>query len=64
MGLYYFKIKLVKEANVPLHLSKDSNFIKYLMLPTISFASNKYCCTAISNNWLILDKYGVFKVLK
>ena len=33
------------------------------MLPTISFISNEYCHTTISNNWLTLDKDGMFKVL-
>ena len=61
--LYYFKTKLVKEANTLLCLSKDSNIIKCIMLPTISFISSKYYYTTISNNWLILDKHGMFKVL-
>ena len=52
----------MKEANVLLHLSKDSNVNKYVMLPTISFISNEYYHTVISNNKLTLDKHGVFKV--
>ena len=53
----------MKEANILLYSSKDGNIIKCIMLPTISFASNEYYYTAISNNQLTLDKYSVLKVL-
>ena len=63
IGLCYFDIELVKDTTVPLCLLKNSSIIKCVFLPTTQFVSNEYYYTAISNNWLTLNKYGIIKVL-
>lgn len=64
MGLNYFEIPHVKNANALLHLSKnDISVIKCVLLATKISDSDYYCCTMIINNWLILDKCGSFKVM-
>ena len=63
MILCYFTIKLVEATKSPLCLFKDGKTMLCVMLPTMSFASNEWCYTNISNGWLTLDKCGSFKAL-
>ena len=49
MGLCYFTIKVVEATKKPLCSTKDSKAMKCVMLPTMGFASNEWCYTAISH---------------
>ena len=63
MELHYFDIEYVKSTNALLSLSKDDSTIKYILLVTRRNAPNRFCYTAISNNWLTLDEHSLLKVL-
>ena len=63
MGLHYFNIKHIKSSNALLCLSKDGGIIKCILFVTRRKCSGNFCYTAISNNQLTLDKYGMLKVI-
>ena len=63
MGLNDFEISHVKSTHSQLCLTKQGAVTKCALLSTKIGQSDNYCFTAISNNWLSLDKYGAFIVM-
>ena len=60
--VYYFKIALEKRVMNPLLLIEYENTAtKCALLPTIAH-SIVICYTALSNDWLTLDKLSYFEV--
>ena len=63
MGLNYFDLKHVKNAQSPLSLLKKGVVKKCALLATKIEGTNKYCYTGINNDWLTLNELGVFRVI-
>ena len=63
MSLYYFDIAYVKSLNTPLCLTKDEGIIKCMLLATRRKSVGNFCYTAVSSNWLTLDKNSLLKVI-
>ena len=63
MGLNYLEINRVKHANSPLCLTKEGAVTNCCLLSTKMGTLCNHCFTAISNNWLTLHKYEVFRVM-
>ena len=62
MGWFYFNIAFWRSVENPLLKNEHVNTaIKCALLPSIS-CSNKLCYTAVSDDWLTLDKHGHFEV--
>ena len=63
MGLNYFGIKHVMLAETPLSMLKNGDVEKCALLSTKVEGSSTYCYTALTNNWLSLNKAGKFRVM-
>ena len=61
MGLNYFDLKHVKNAQSPLSLLKKGVVKKCALLATNIEVTNKCCYTGISNDWLTLNELGVLE---
>ena len=63
MGLNYFGIKHVKLVEIPLSILKNGENEKCTLLAAKVQGSSSYCHTALTNNWLSLNKAGKFRVM-
>ena len=64
MGWFYFNITFLRSVVNPLlKLEHENTAIKCALLPSISH-SGVTCYTAISNDWLTLNKLGHFEVYR
>ena len=63
MGLNYFEIKHVKNAEIPLCLLKEGLFRKCALLAAKVEGYNNHCCIVLSSDWLTLNKLGQFRVI-
>ena len=61
--MHYFNITYVKSSNISLCLIKDGSVIKYILLVTRRKGAGDFCYTAVSNDWLTLDKNSLLKVI-
>ena len=62
MGWFYFDIAFLRSVENPLlQKEHETTAVKCALLPTISQA-NKLCFTAVTNEWLTLDRHGRFEV--
>ena len=62
IGWFYFNITYLQSVKNPLlNLEHENTAIKCKILLSIS-CFNKKCFTAVSNDWLILDKLDCFEV--
>ena len=62
MGWFYFNITFLRSVVNPLlKLEHENTAIKCMLLPSISH-SGVTCYTAVSNDWLTLNKSGHFEV--
>ena len=58
---FYFNITFLGlVANPMLKIKYENTVTKCALSPFVSY-SNKICCTAVSDNWLSLDKSGRFE---
>jgi len=63
IGLNYFDLKYVKNAQSPISLLKKGNVKKCALLAIVIEGTNKYCYTGITNDWLMLNELGIFRVI-
>ena len=62
MGWFYFKIEIINNIDVARTLhGNEKNVIKCILLPNIT-NNNEIYYTEITNNWITLNKNGLFEV--
>ena len=61
MGWFYFNITFLQSVKNPLlQIKHERASVKCALLPSAS-KYNEICCTAVINEWLVLDKHSRFK---
>ena len=56
-------MKHTKQGDAPLSILKNSLVRKYILLATKVEGLSNYCCAALTNNQLSLNKWGKFRTI-